>query len=725
MDATSDPAIEGVVIVKPTRSAGTEIINNAIGRSIDIEPRDILYVQSTDEISQKYSTEILMKRVILPTPALREKIINRLRGRKVTDKITQKNFPGGSIHMVGAKSEHKFTMVDYGMVIFDDVAKYEDIKSGNIIELGIGRTKGIQSKKIVLVSNPGTDGECILQPYYENTDQRHRYVPCPLCGEFQVLKFGGKDEKFGIKWDAEDVWYMCIHCQGKIPEHEKINMDVKGEWRAHAESKTAGWVGYNINPFLNPFQPWRTEFVDRWLASKSDPAKRKTFITERLGEWWKPYKKELSVDNLFNRREEYEADVPRGTLVITIGADVQPDRIECEAIGYGRDYESWSIEKKVIYGNPAEDSIDDGIWKDVDDFFMKTWKHESGIELGASRCFIDSGDGNITQKVYDFCTPREVRGVYACKGENRYGQAVFSKWSMVNNKQTKLAFVGTDTAKGMIYPWLALKEEGAGFVHVSTAVEDKDYFLQLTSEYYDKGKWHIKAGRRNEGIDIRVYSLSALFSLKPDWDELEQNMGADSYAYRACPSYNPSKHLLKSLDYKITEKPIIVCVDFNTDPCVWMLAQADGSQVKVFDEIVMRGADVVRMGKELRKRYANLFKANKQFIVYGKPENKSDYALLGELGLRRQVINKKADIKAGVNAINNMLEGIQGEVRLTLHPKCVMLKKDLERGQWTEDGTSIDKASGRGNALIALSYYIGDAFPLRQARANPNRKFYK
>jgi hypothetical protein len=219
--------------------------------------------------------------------------------------------------------------------------------------------------------------------------------------------------------------------------------------------------------------------------------------------------------------------------------------------------------------------------------------------------------------------------------------------------------------------------------------------------------------------------LSALFSLKPDWDELEQNMGADSYAYRACPSYNPSKHLLKSLDYKITEKPIIVCVDFNTDPCVWMLAQADGSQVKVFDEIVMRGADVVRMGKELRKRYTNLFKANKQFIVYGKPENKSDYALLGELGLRRQVINKKADIKAGVNAINNMLEGIQGEVRLTLHPKCVMLKKDFERGQWTEDGTSIDKASGRGNALIALSYYIGDAFPLRQARANPNRKFYK
>ena len=72
-----------------------------------------------------------------------------------------------------------------------------------------------------------------------------------------------------------------------------------------------------------------------------------------------------------------------------------------------------------------------------------------------------------------------------------------------------------------------------------------------------------------------------------------------------------------------------------------------------------------------------------------------------------------------------MLEGLNGEVRFTLHPKCIMLKKDLERGQWLEDGSDLNRASGRGNALTVLSHYIGDAFPLRQTRANPSRKFYK
>src|SRR4030066_415772 len=59
MDASPDPGVEGLVIVKPTRSSGTEILNCHIGRRIHLDPCDILYVQSTDEIAGKYSNEVL------------------------------------------------------------------------------------------------------------------------------------------------------------------------------------------------------------------------------------------------------------------------------------------------------------------------------------------------------------------------------------------------------------------------------------------------------------------------------------------------------------------------------------------------------------------------------------------------------------------------------------------------------------------------------------------
>lgn len=722
MDATSDPSIEGLVIVKPTRSSGTEIINNLIGRRIHLDPCDILYVQSTDEIADKYSNEVLMKRVVQPTPELRDRISNRIRGRKATETIDRKNYPGGTLHMIGAKSPHKFTMVDYKVVIFDDVAKYEKIKSGDPLELGIGRTKGIWDRLIVMVSNPGEDGICPLRPYFDLTDQRHRYVPCPRCGGFQIMKFGGPDTDYGLKWKDGAVWYQCEHCRGRIEEHEKTDMDRAGAWRAHNLDASPRWRGYKLNPFLTSWQPWKTELVDRWLAARSaehfDPSKVKTFITERLGDWYKPREKDkISSSELYDRREDYPADVPRGTLVITIGADVQADRVEAKAVGWGRDYEHWVVEKKVIYGNPVERAV----WDDLDKFLLKTWRHEDGMEMSCSRVLIDSGDGNLTQKVYEFTTPREVRNVFSSKGENQRGKAVLSRWSAVNNKQTKLALVGTDSAKDLIYSWLALREPGPGYCHFPTSTEEGD-IKQLLGEYKMDGKWVQKLGVRNEDLDCHVYALAGLMSLKPDWDELEKNMGADSYAYRIFTGYDPARHL----DPKVALNPqisVIVCVSFERDNCTWLLAQSDGKIIKVADDITMRGADTVRMGQMLRRKYETEIKAGTQFIVYGPEADRSEYALLSELGFRRQKVNKNADIRASMNAIAAVLEGTT--VKLAIHPRCVMLRKDLELCAWMDTGAGIDQASGRGHAVTSLGNYIGVEHPLRLYKMNTARKFYK
>ena len=715
LDCITDTGVSVLVIVKPTRTGGTEVINTAIGIGAQYLRGKMLYAQSTLSQGEAYSDTILMP-MIYDTPVLNDLLVREL-GRNATQTKTKKTFKGGAtLRIIGAKSSTGFQMMEAQQALGDDLDEWEDVKA---IKKLFDRVKGVPESMVILVSYPNsTKGKSHIMEYYNRTNQLHRYVPCPLCNEFQILKFGGRDIDYGLKWDGDDLWYECEHCHGKIHETYKHSMNLKGEDRAHGEAKAEGWVGVKLNPFVRKWHGWAT-IKNEFLECGSDPDKLMVFFNQTLGEEWKPYSGGTSYKKLRNQCIEYSAEVPNGVLFITIGGDVQADRIEVEATGYGRDYESWSIEKKVFYGDTSQEAV----WNDLRQFLQKTWQHESGIQMGSSRSFIDSGDGNVSQTVYDFTTPMEATGVFSIKGSSTRWQAIFARWSTVSDKKTKLALIGTDTAKSLLYSWMSLEEHGQGYMHFPMSYhEDIEHFKQLTSEYLDgKNTWQVKQGRRNERLDCRVYSLAAAYSLNPDWEELERNIGVDGSAYRVITDYDALKHQSQKIEENM-ERPIIVCVDFDSD--VWLLAQSDGRNVEVFDEIISRGTDVARMGKEIRKRHADRFNGA-GFVIYGPKDEKSSYALLSELDLRKQRPNRKSDLKGGINAINNMLEGLNGEVRLTFHPRCIMLRKDFEMAQWKEDGSDIERASGRGSAIISLAHYIGSAFPIRRVKPNSNRRFYK
>ena len=88
--------------------------------------------------------------------------------------------------------------------------------------------------------------------------------------------------------------------------------------------------------------------------------------------------------------------------------------------------------------------------------------------------------------------------------------------------------VGGDTAKTLIYTRLALDyRDGPGVMHFPLSY-DKEYFRSLTGEKVVMKKdqsgfmyrqW--KRIRRNEALDIRVYSLCALGILKPNMEKLK------------------------------------------------------------------------------------------------------------------------------------------------------------------------------------------------------------
>lgn len=727
LDCITDPAVEEIVIMKPTRVGATEgVINNALGFYMHYDPCQMLYVQTSLEEGRKYSGEILMP-LIDATPVLRERV-SREKIKKSKQTQLHKTFPGGNLAIVGAKSPKGFRMVSKRIVICDDIDGYEANKEGDVVGLARGRAKDYWNKKIILVSNPTTEGISRIHNAFLASDQRYRHVPCPHCGAYQVLKFGGKDDDYGLKWTDthSEVWYVCEHCHAKIYEYQKIEMDKLGEYRA--EAPFHGIAGFHLNPLLCAWHPW-ADFRKEFLACEGNPYKLMVFVNQWLGEVWKENAdSKLDADILYSRRENYSAEVPGGVMVLTAAADVQDYRVEIEIRGWGPGEESWIIEHKIINGRLLEEKIQ-GI---LDDYLLRTWRHESGILMGLSRVAIDSG-GHYTSQVYEFCKARESRGVYAVKGSsNQKGDVLDGK--ITRRKDAVFQMVGVTACKDILYGRLSNTGSDSGRIHFPMSL-DKEFFKQYFAEklkvYKSSRAYELMPGRRNEAIDLHSYNLAALRLYNPDWDDLRRRgIGGMDRTRLVYKHHSRDKHCDESIKV-VASFPLVLCCDFRKDLLTWMLCQTDKRKVWVVDEIALRNATTMEMAVEVLKRYGN---HTAGFIVYGSAvgtikasTGKSDYAILKDMGFNRQAVKITNPPDADrINAANNMLEDLSGAVRLTYHPQCTFLRKDFDQAMWTEDMTDIDRTDfGRGNASDSLGYFIHAEFPMRMHKPNAAKRFYK
>ena len=728
MDCITDPLVEMIVIIKPIRHGASEgIIGNGIGYFMHYDPCKIMYVQTSIDEGIKYSNEILMP-MIENTPVLKKRLLGGV-GRKGRQTRLYKAFPGGNLTIVGAHSPKGFRMVSKRVVIMDDIDGYDENPEGDVIKLAAGRAKDYWNKKIIMVSNPSTEGVSKIAAAFEQSDMRYRHVPCPLCGEFQILKFGGKDCEFGIKWEnaGEDIWYECEHCHGKIYEYQKNDMNVKGYWKA--EAPFHGIAGFHLNPFVRAWHPWK-DMVREFLASKGDPKKLMVFVNQTLGEVWKSDQQSKIDDaELYARREIYPADVPAGALILTAAADVQKDRVEVEIKGWGPGEESWGIEYRIIPGAFLEEKTQQAL----DDYLSRSFRHESGVLMNIQRTFIDSG-GHYTSQVYEFCKRRESRGIYAIKGSNQ-ARADVLDGKLTHRGDATYQMVGVTSCKDILLGRMALKEKGAGYMHWPMSY-DREYFKQLFGERpvvtkSGKREWREVPGVRNEAIDLNNYNLAALRMYAPDWEELRRQGIAGTDNTRLVYKHHRREFNQDESIVIRPELPIVICCDFAKNPLTWPLCQSYSGKVWVFDEVSIRNATTMDMAIEILKKYGN---HHGGFVVYGSAAGiirastgKSEYAILKDMGFHRQAVKQTNPLMIDrINAVNYMLEDIAGAVRLKYHPNCIQLRKDFEQAMWKEDMSDIAQADfGRGNASEALGFFINYEFPLRSARPDAQKRFYK
>jgi phage terminase large subunit GpA-like protein len=514
LDAFSDPDVEHIRLMASAQIGKSSVMENAVGFFAHQDPSPILFVQGTESAARSFSKERLSP-MFAATPALRGLISQKEKDADAT--VLLKLFPGGLIAIAWASSSTQLASRAVRVVLADELDRWptETGEDGDPFLQALARTSTFGSRrKVIAASTPTIDSTSRIARLFEDSDRRHYHCPCPHCGVLQPLEWANliyKNAQGAV--DLDGVHYRCAECDGRIEEHHRPAMLVIGEWVAHNPGHHHR--GYQISALYSPWTTWR-ELAAEWVRAVNDRDRKgmQEFYNLRLGLPWTEEIERITVEELEKNREEYDAEVPDGVLLITVGVDVQDARLEAVVIGWGQHRESWAIRYEIIPGDTS-DLSPAGPWFRLDAFLSRAWMKADGQGMLPVCTFVDSG-GHRTQEVYTWARERQARNVYACHGVAGQGKPIAGKPSP--NQLRALHFpVGVESAKEAIMSRLALQTHGPGFVHYPIGNGfDAEYFKGLLSErlVFRKGRrvWE-RVYRRNEPLDTLVYATAAMESM--------------------------------------------------------------------------------------------------------------------------------------------------------------------------------------------------------------------
>ena len=181
---------------------------------------------------------------------------------------------------------------------------------------------------------------------------------------------------------------------------------------------------------------------------------------------------------------------------------------------------------------------------------------------------------------------------------------------------------------------------------------------------------------------------------------------------RAAYNFDRDKHLKKAEDIAPTKW---IGMDMNVDYMTAVLAceYTDGT-VHYYDEIRQSNSNTEAMSKAMRKKWPEVT------TIYPDPagsarsttSHRSDHSILRDYGYAVRAKKSHPSHIDRLNALNRKLVNANGDVTMTIDPKCKYLIKDLEQVQRDKKG-GIDKSNIElTHALDACSYAIEYKWPI-------------
>lgn len=512
MSIMSHDDVAEVTVKKSARIGYTKCLLAFIGYNAEHTRRNqCIWLPTDDDASDFVKSEL--DPMIRDVEVMRSVFPSYL-ARHKDNTLDAKKFLGSMLRIKGAKAAKNFRRISVDVAMGDEIDAMDgDVESeGDPLKLMAKRTEGATFPKNINGSTPKVKAFSLVEGRYQSADIRMSYqAPCPSCGEFHALTWGGKGEPHGFKFDGgkpETVKHLCPHCGVLHTQADWMEVEASGAmvsecgeiWLRPGDIEFTDRKGKRIDApkhvalhvwtAYSPVVSWPAIVAEFMEAHEKQQEgrneKMQAFTNTTLGLAHDGNTESLDADDLQQRGEPFKLqEVPRDCLLLLCGIDTQDNRLECGVWGYGLGGEMWTIDHHVIHGNPAQQQI----WDEAEEWYRSTkYPHPSGKPMRIYAGAIDSG-GHHADAVYAFSHKLKALRMHAVKGYNGRERSIDQSNSRVgyrwNGRIEKagpvLWQVGTALAKDRMHSRLEVTEPGPGYVHLSDELTE-EWFKQMAGQ---------------------------------------------------------------------------------------------------------------------------------------------------------------------------------------------------------------------------------------------------
>lgn len=539
MNAFTQTELHRVVVMTSSQIGKSDIMLNVIGRFSHVDPCVMMMVQPTVDLATDFSKARITP-MIRDTKVLKEIFFgdrDSAKTRTSEQTILSKFFRGGRLVMSGANSPASLSSRPVRILLCDEVDRFPKSAGteGDPVSLAGKRMTTFWNYCLGLFSTPTTEGASRIEVEYKAGTQEEWQHQCPNCKEFHKLDFRQmitdydeiKDESGNKTIIVKSVKWQCPDCGMDFDELQIKNSPQKYVVQ-NPDAMKNGVRSFWLNAFSSPWLTWK-DIMREWYEAKGDPSREQVIYNTRFGLSYKLRGEYDDESEFLNRRENYPAELPSNVLALTAAVDVQANRLEYEVAGWARDEERYGILRGIILGKPNQFET----WLQLDEILDREYHFANGKALKIARTFIDSGFA--TRSVYDYCSMRMYKGRFPIKGKGGAGIPLLAGYGTPKKTSVVLTMIGVNDGKQEVFSRLGVKEHGKLFMHFPLDDEffprrgyDSVYFKQLIAERrvvkksggvpyvaFETVGQHV----RNESLDLAVYNLAALKSLKINWDK--------------------------------------------------------------------------------------------------------------------------------------------------------------------------------------------------------------
>lgn len=519
LDAFQHWAVRQITFVACTQVGKTTAELICLGWTIDQKPVTTMMIMPTEMLARRFSITRI-KPLFSASPALDAHRPNEA----WSEKITEYHLDRMSLLMGWANSPAVLSSTPAGAMLLDEVDKYpiESGKEADADDLAEERIKTYDDSKVFRASSP-TDPQGPITISFLESNRSHFYVPCPHCEHEQRLIWSQVRWPDGVSASrikaGELAYYECIQCQGRIEDHQKLQMMRIGRWIAD-NPEVAEHAGFHLNTLYSPFVTF-SDVVAKFLKAKGIPRKLKNFTNSWLGEPWED--RVTSVDE--QSLERLRTGLPRGIVpeecqILTIGVDVHTETKglywSCWAFAAGR--RRWLVDYGILHS-----------WSGVEALiFDRDWSTPTGILFNP---FVGIDSNYETPKVYDFTRrlwPQvmPIRGHEALRGRTIRETPIDYTDQLTGRRYVGFQLLNIDTNfyKDLLAAGLMPVKDDQPTVGLCSDVGD-EFLRSMASEHkvHRKGKRGPVWVKRSSGASAHWWDTSNIASAvaeKHGWSRL-------------------------------------------------------------------------------------------------------------------------------------------------------------------------------------------------------------